>query len=186
MENAYKTSLKSLVLVMSLTFVTLSNVYAETEFSEASAQIQKIISDGEEPLGIVFEIETLDPFALQKITLYVVKQVKRIKQVYPDVDIAVISHGVEEYALTTKASSEYATTQRLLNEMVIQQEVSLHVCGAVAGLKGLEQEDFPNFISYSASGLAQLNDYKALDYTVVVIKALNNQQRKALFEHKEK
>lgn len=66
----------------------------------------------------------------------------------------------------------------------MEQGVSLHVCGAVAGLKGLEQEDFPSFVS--ASGLAQLNDYKVLDYTVVVVKALNNKQRKALFERKEK
>ena len=149
--------------------------------SNVESQIESLLSASETPEGVVFDIETMDPLALQKITPYLLEQVKRVKAAYPESHIAVVSHGVEEYALTSKANVEFSSMHSLLNKMVLEQEVSLHVCGAVAGLKGLEREDFPGFVSFSASGQAQLNDYKALDYVVIVVEVLKDHQRKQLF-----
>lgn len=115
-----------------------------------------------------------------------ISQVKLVKRAYPAVDIAVVSHGAEEFALQKSASTEYADVHNLFNNLVSTQGVSIHVCGAVGGLKQLTQEDFPEFVSYSASGMAQVNDYKSLGYSVVVIKELNKQQRKQLFETPER
>ena len=149
-------------------------------------QVEQLISANVEPEGVVFDIETLDSEALQSLTSYVLSQVDLVKKAYPDVDIAIVSHGAEEFALQTTAQNKYAEIHSLFNELVSSEGVSVHVCGAVGGLKQLTQEDFPDFVSYSASGMAQINDYKALGYSVIVIKELNQQERKQLFETPEK
>ena len=183
------------LIVFSL-FLSAGNAALSTELQENTShdlinnpihpQVEQIIQSNTEPEGVVFEIETLDPKALEILTDYVISQIKLIKRAYPAVDVAVVSHGAEEFALQKSASSEYADVHNLFNNLVSTQGVSVHVCGAVGGLKQLTQEDFPDFVSYSASGLAQVNDYKALGYSVVVIKELNKQQRKQLFETPER
>ncbi|WEJ63614.1 DsrE family protein [Thiomicrorhabdus lithotrophica] len=162
------------------------NTYHDLINNPTHPQVEQIIQSNTEPEGVVFEIETLDSQALETLTDYVISQIRLIKRVYPAVDVAVISHGAEEFALQKSASSEFADVHNMFNNLVSTQGVSIHVCGAVGGLKQLTQEDFPDFVSYSASGLAQLNDYKALGYSVVVIKELNQRQRKQLFEKPER
>jgi intracellular sulfur oxidation DsrE/DsrF family protein len=156
-----------------------------TSLEENHPQVQMILDSSIAPEGVVFEIETLDAVALQNLTPFVLQQINLIKAVFPEVDIAVVSHGVEEFALLKQSQSQFAGLHQLLNDLVAQKGVSVHVCGAVAGLKALAQEDFPDFVSFSASGMAQVNDYKALGYTIVNIQTLAPQQRKQLFEQPE-
>lgn len=151
-------------------------------------QVQALLDQSESPEGVVFEIETLNANALSKLSDYVRRQIGHIREVYPEVDIAVVSHGTELFALQNQAvrnSGQNRTLHQNFERLVGEEAVSLHVCGAVAGLDRLTREDFPAFVSYSASGIAQINDYKALGYAVVVIRQLTEKQRKALFETPE-
>jgi len=155
-------------------------------FDKPHPEVANLIAQNVEPAGVVFEIETLDSEALKTLVPYVVEQVKLVKHKFPDLDIAIVSHGTEEFALQNKSQEKYAGLHNTLSKLVADKGVSMHVCGAVAGLKKLGQEDFPDFVSYSESGLAQINDYKALDYKIIVINQLSNKQRKALFEKPNK
>ena len=148
-------------------------------------EVKAMLDNPEPPEGVVFDIETLDENALKELAPYVREQIKLVKQKYPDVDIAVVSHGAEEFALQKGAAKENADLHSMFSQLS-GEDISIHVCGAVGGLKKLTKEDFPEFVSYSESGLAQINDYKALDYTVIGIKQLNDKQRKDLFEHSDK
>ncbi len=154
--------------------------------SRVHPQVEQLIQSEIEPEGVVFDIETLDPQALQTLTDYVLSQVELVKKAYPTVDIAIVSHGAEEFALQKSAKDKNMDIHNVFNQLVSDKGVSVHVCGAVGGLKQLTQEDFPDFVSYSASGMAQINDYKALGYTVVVIQELSSEERKELFEKPEK
>jgi hypothetical protein len=49
--------------------------------------------------------------------------------------------------------------------------VPVHVCGTYAGWRGLTEEDFPEHINVSASGPAQINDYKSVGYLPIVIRS---------------
>jgi len=159
---------------------------ALTAEHQVHPQVAKLLQANTEPDGVVFDIETLDKNALKPLTTYVITQVELLKKAFPNVDIAMVSHGAEEFSLQTTAKNTYSGTHNLLSELASESGVSVHVCGAVGALKQLTQEDFPDFVSYSASGLAQINDYKALGYSVIVIKQLNNTQRKALFDRPDK
>ena len=149
-------------------------------------QVQSILNNGVEPEGVVFDIETLDANALPKLADYVKQQIRQLKQRFPGLDIAVVSHGAEEFALQKQARQQNENLHHVFSSLVQTDEVSIHVCGAVAGLKQLTQEDFPEFVSYSESGMAQINDYRALGYTIIGIKQLDDKQRKSLFDAPER
>ena len=148
----------------------------------AHADVQALLDRQTEPEGVVFDIETLEPNALPELADYVKQQIQILKQRYPDLDIAVVSHGAEEFALQKNAQSQNPDVHAVFRSLVDNDAVSVHVCGAVAGLKQLTKEDFPDFVSYSESGMAQINDYRALGYIIIGVRQLNDKQRKALFE----
>ena len=175
-----------LVTVWLLAFLFSSLAMAQTRSDKIHPDVAKLLAMKAAPEGVVFDIETLSPNALTEVAPYVRDQIQLIKQKFPDVDIAVVSHGVEEFALEKKAEKQNAELHSIFNQLVDDSGVSVHVCGAVGGLKQLTQDDFPDFVSYSASGMAQLNDYKALGYFVIAIHQLTDSQRKDLFEHKDK
>lgn len=144
--------------------------------------VAELIEQSEPPFGVVFDIETLEHRALTEVLPFVRQQIKRLRQRFPQLDIAIVTHGTEQFALQNSASKDNQALHQTFNRLVANDAINVHVCGAVAGLKELTREDFVDFVDVSASGMAQINDYKALDYTVVPIKQLNSQQRKALFE----
>ncbi|MDX1351366.1 MAG: DsrE family protein [Thiomicrorhabdus sp.] len=158
-----------------------TNVWAQ-EKQAIHPVVQQVIAQSQEPSGVVFDIETLDNDALQQLLPFVRHQISVIRQRFPDIDVAVVSHGTEQFALQKNLTTANAPLQDAFNALVDDSGVSLHVCGAVASLKGLSQEDFADFVDVSASGLAQINDYKAIGYTVIPIKQLTDKERKALFE----
>jgi intracellular sulfur oxidation DsrE/DsrF family protein len=170
-----------------LLIFALCSMAAKAEpLPDVHPQVDVILSEAAAPDGVVFDIETLDANALNTLAPYVRKQIHLIRERFPDVDIAVVSHGAEEFALQKQAQSDNAALHDTFSQLTQSDGVSIHVCGAVGGLKGLSREDFPDFVSYSESGMAQLNDYKALGYQVVIIRQLSDSDRKALFDTPEK
>ncbi|MDR9497599.1 MAG: DsrE family protein [Hydrogenovibrio sp.] len=169
-----------LMLVCSLPMLPWG-AYAES-LPDPHPQVAQLIAGDRAPFGVVFDIETLDAQALPGLADYVSRQIGHLQAQYPDADIAVISHGAEEQALSKQAANDASELHDTFSRLVEDQGVSMHVCGAVAGLKGLEASDFPEFVTFSPSGMAQLNDYKALGYDVITIHSLSEQERKALFD----
>lgn len=167
------------MLVVLLTGFSIGLVQAG---SALTSQVDLILQAKEAPEGIVFDVETLEPNALQTLMPEIQKSVMRLKGAYPEVDIAVVTHGVEEFALQTSQATHHQGLHANLVQMVENSGISVHVCGAVAGLNNLTSEDFPEFVDYSESGMAQINDYKALGYQVIKVKTLTKTQRNKLFD----
>lgn len=180
--------MKTLLLGVFLSvFVFFTNAWAQTQTQyDIHPVVQEIVAQSNAPSGVVFDIETLESGVLPQLLPFVKHQIQLIRQRFPDVDVAVVSHGTEQFALQKKASVDNTLLHQTFSSLVSDEEVSLHVCGAVAGLKGLSQEDFADFVEVSASGLAQINDYKALGFIVIPIKQLTPKERKALFDEPQK
>ena len=47
--------------------------------------------------------------------------------------------------------------------------MDVHVCGTHAGWFDVLPEDFPDYVDVAAAGPAQVNDYRALDYVLIVL-----------------
>jgi sulfur relay (sulfurtransferase) complex TusBCD TusD component (DsrE family) len=56
-----------------------------------------------------------------------------------------------------------------VQQLVREEGVPVHVCGTHAEWRGVTAEQFPEYVDVAAAGPAQINDYRALGYALVVV-----------------
>ncbi|CAA6801042.1 MAG: Unknown protein [uncultured Thiotrichaceae bacterium] len=120
------------------------------------------------PDGVVFElIGNEDDYllnALEKVENYK----KQLQEKFPGLDIAVVSHGSEQFNLTTNNQSK-AKEAHVFVKQLVAEDVPVHICETHASWRGVTAEDFPEYITVSSTGPAQVKDYQELGYTLILI-----------------
>ncbi|NIR97865.1 MAG: hypothetical protein GWO39_07190 [Gammaproteobacteria bacterium] len=132
--------------------------------ADANEQVASLLRAQSAPPGVVFEVVTGDPAGLRRVIPRIKGWVARLHARFPGLGIAVVSHGMEQFALQSSARDSRGEVHRQVRSLVRDEEVSLHVCGTFADWHGVPPESFPDYVGVSASGPAQLNDYEALGY----------------------
>lgn len=126
----------------------------------------EVISLEERPDGVVFEILAPTESNWARLQPKLLQAIEQLNKRWPGIDIAVVSHGNEQFALMTDKASVFPELhQSVLN--LGQQGVDFHVCGTYASWRDIKPDAFPDYVDVSASGPAQINDYKALGYLLV-------------------
>ena len=155
---------------LSLTIFSLLIIFS-TAISAANhqQQIDSIISAKEKPEGVVFEIVSGDSAALSWALPETKKAIEKLRQRFPELPIAVVTHGQEQFALQTANKNQFPKVHSLTESLVKDSGVNLHVCGTYADWHGVEAEEFAKHVNVAPAGPAQINDYIALGYTRVLI-----------------
>jgi len=96
------------------------------------------------------------------------KQSSRLRKKFPDLDIVVVSHGREMFALTAVKQSENLNLKTQVDSLVSQQ-IPVYVCGTYAERKGVSDAEFPENIRVAAEGTSQIKDYINLGYTHILL-----------------
>jgi intracellular sulfur oxidation DsrE/DsrF family protein len=135
----------------------------------ATGGIDALLKADEPPAGVVFEIVSDDRETLGRLLPGLQADIKRLRVRFPGLPVAVVSHGEEQFALTNTHRTKEPELHAIAEAMVSGEDVDLHVCGAHAGWFGLDPGDFPDYVDVSASGPAQINDYRALDYVLITL-----------------
>ena len=130
-------------------------------------QINAVINANEAPPGVVLVIYEYDESALTWIMPRLLYYVTLIHQRFPDLPVAVVSHGEEMLSLTRENAEIYPEVHFDLETLVKELDVVFHVCGSFATLNDLAESDFPDVIDVVPFGPAQVNDYKSLEYVVI-------------------
>ncbi|MEJ2141242.1 MAG: DsrE family protein [Gammaproteobacteria bacterium] len=142
-------------------------------FSSSAAsyldQVSRIISESEAPEGVVFEIVTGEPEGLRWALPEAKKEIERLRAKFPDLDIAVVTHGREQFALQKKHKQRYRKVHSLTESLVKDSGVSLHVCGTYAEWHNVAADEFAEYADVAAAGPAQINDYVKLGYIKILI-----------------
>lgn len=135
----------------------------------AEIKLADILTLQETPAGVIIEIVTGDDkgltWALPKARQYI----EQLRQHFPNLHIAIVTHGREQFALQKNVQAKEKKVHQLTKSL-LKANVQLHVCGTYAGWQGLTSEDFPDYVDVAAAGPAQINDYRALGYLLVVIR----------------
>jgi intracellular sulfur oxidation DsrE/DsrF family protein len=149
----------------------LLSVFLISYFSHASSFItmDEAMALETAPPGIVFEIVTGDNDGLKWALSAVKNNIRKLRERFKDLEIAVVTHGSEQFALTTDNQKNYQESHKVVQDLVSDKNVNLHVCGTFAGWRGKSEEDFPEYVDVSPAGPAQINDYRNLGYLVIVI-----------------
>ncbi|VAW91423.1 hypothetical protein MNBD_GAMMA21-901 [hydrothermal vent metagenome] len=149
-----------------ITLLALSNLSYANPHAE---EIEKILAQKEEPMGVVFEIVTSKSNSLDWALPLVNGYIDKLKNKFPEIDVVIVTHGSEQFALTTDKAKKQ-TKVHSLTQQLNKQGVQLHVCGTYAGWRGLTDEDFPEYVNVAAAGPAQINDYVSVGYQLVIIR----------------
>jgi intracellular sulfur oxidation DsrE/DsrF family protein len=132
-------------------------------------KITKILTLNETPDGVVFELLGSEdneylPNALKKVEAFK----KQLQAKFPKLDIAVVSHGAEQFELTTDNKKDAKESHKLVQRLVAA-DIPVHICETHASWRGVVAEDFPDYITPSPQGPAQIKQYQELGYILVLI-----------------
>jgi len=154
--------------LVSLLLIFQSSVYA-SDYSNLS--VNKILQSTEEPAGVVFELVSWDENTWQWASPMINGLTNQLKTKFPEIDIAVVSHGAEQFQLTKDKQHKQAEVIAQLSELV-EAGVDLHVCGAHSFWRDVPNSAYIDIADVAPSGPAQINDYVKLGYEHVLLQKL--------------
>lgn len=154
-------------LLKTASFITLM-LFTAFSFASDKEDIAKILSESETPDGIVFELIGSDGKYLTTALEKVQKYKQQLQKKFPKLDIAVVSHGSEQFALTTNNGDKNKKAHSAVKRLVAS-DVPVYICETHASWRDVSAEDFPKYVSVAAQGPAQIKQYQELGYILVVI-----------------
>ena len=133
----------------------------------ASAKtVKEILALEEAPPGVVFEILAPNPQQWQRIQPRLMGAIDSLRSAFPDLDLAVVSHGNEQFALTTENESKFPLLHQGVRDLG-ESGVDVHVCETFASWSNVTADAFPDYVDVAPSGPAQINNYVAMGYLLV-------------------
>lgn len=134
-----------------------------------SSEIDDIIARKQAPAGVMFEIVSDEENLLGELLPSVKADISKLRQRFPGIPIAIVTHGTEQFALTSKNRSSEIKAHDLVKTLVESEDVDVHVCGTHAGWYGVTAEDFPDYVDVTAAAPTQIDDYEAIGYELIVL-----------------
>lgn len=131
-------------------------------------EIEQLLAQEDAPFGVVFEIVEGSGDALQWAIPAVNKYVKQLRNRFPDIGLAVVSHGSEQFGLMKSKQKEKAQVHKTVQSLVAS-DVPVHVCGTHASWRGKEAKDFPDYVDVTPAGPTEIRNYEAMGYVLIEI-----------------
>lgn len=136
----------------------------------ASAQIDKLLSLEKAPQGVVFEVVEGNESALSWVLPRIDGYSKKLREKFPGVPIAVVTHGNEQFGLVADFSGPKARSIRKKALNMSEAGTEIHVCGGHAEAKGVSAAAFPEHINVAQSGPAQVRKLMSEGYILVQLR----------------
>jgi intracellular sulfur oxidation DsrE/DsrF family protein len=136
-------------------------------------KINDILKLDEEPTGVVFEIVTGQQHGLEWALPLVKKHIDTLRTRFPKLDVAIVTHGREQFALQ-KQQQKGEKKVHSLSQQLVKEGVPIHICETHAQWRDVTAEDFPEYVNVAAAGPAQINDYVAVGYILIIINKPEN------------
>jgi hypothetical protein len=137
--------------------------------SASNDELDSILASESTPAGVVFEIVDWDDEYLERAIPWVNQQIISLRDQFPGLDIAVVSHGSEQFALLKNADAAYPEIHSNVQRLIRDHDIKLELCLGHAHMRGFDQEDFPDYVDIEASGPSQIAAYESLGYDKVVV-----------------
>jgi len=132
-------------------------------------KIENILALEKAPIGVLFELIGREngkylPEGLKKVEAYKIQ----LKGKFPDIKIAVVTHGAEQFELTKENAIKQSKTHDLVKR-ITAEDVPVHVCANHASWRGKTEIDFPSYVLASSGAGSQMREYEGQGYTRVLI-----------------
>ena len=126
--------------------------------------VNRLIQANDEPVGVVFELIESDKSTWTWAAPMIKDLKDQLKEKYPDIEIAVVSHGREQFQLIKKRAKRQKAAILILEDLVLKEAVNLHVCGTHSSWYDIPESSYIDIVDVAVSGPAKINDYINLGY----------------------
>lgn len=146
----------------------LAPVYAE-DAEETFPELGEIkdLVRMKRPAGVAFHVMDHDTEAYEWVLPRLDKYIEIIRDKWPGLPMAVVSHGDEIFSLTKANEAKYSEFHRRIRDLVQKDRINFQVCGAFAALSGVDESEFADFIEVVPSAPTQISDYRFMGYRVI-------------------
>jgi len=150
--------------------LSIAYLVAATPASAAApdGEVDHILALDKAPPGVVFEVVTGDPGALNSVIPRVSRYAERLRARFPDLPVAVMTHGSEQFSLLASEQGSYSDLHAQVRALSGEGDVDVHVCGNHASWRNNTAEDFPDYVDVASAASAKMREYRGLGYIVVL------------------
>ena len=145
-----------------------ASLTALADQTSAAAAVKRLLQSDKAPAGVVFDIVSRDAKYLDSALASVNQWQEQLHARFPTLDVAVVSHGREQFSLTI-ANQPLEFKANSLAEELLGDDVALHVCGLHATSQGVSADEYPDHIDVAPSGPAKVAEYVDLGYVLIVL-----------------
>mgnify|MGYP001813806172 FL=1 len=131
--------------------------------------IDDLIAQNQRPAGVVIEIVSGDRLLLNTLLPDINEDIQRLRNKYPDLPIAIVTHGQEQFMLTKNNRSEAEQVHGVVEQLAVKDDIEVHVCGTYASWFGVSESDFPKYVDVAPAGPVQINNYEELGYELITL-----------------
>lgn len=132
-------------------------------------EVEQILAMRTPPFGVVFEIAERDEKALRWAIPEVNGYVGKLRSRFPNIGLAVVTHGNEQFALMDEQRSSNQAVHDGVASLV-NNDVPVHVCGTNASWRGKGPDDFPDYVDVTPAGPTEIRSYQAMGYQLVRVR----------------
>ena len=154
------------LIIFTLLFMLLPLTAKATDDQK---EVDYILKMETPPLGVVFEIIEGDVNALKWAIPQVTKFSKQLRDKFPNIAIAVVTHGKEQFGLVKTSEKQNKELQTQVKSLVQNQDIPVHVCGTHASWYGKGEKDFPDYVDVTPAGPTQIANYEDMGYEKIIM-----------------
>jgi intracellular sulfur oxidation DsrE/DsrF family protein len=126
--------------------------------------VNRLMQNNVEPVGVVFELVESDKSSWEWAAPMIQDLRMQLKEKYPEIEIAIVSHGREQFQLIKKRAESQKQAISILEDLVRKDNVNLHVCGTHSSWFDINPNSYLDIVDVTVSGPAKINDYINLGY----------------------
>lgn len=134
-----------------------------------SEQVNTLLEAETAPPGVVFEVISGDESHLVDVLPTIRAHARRLRQRFPQLRVAVLSHGSEQFSLLQSNAGRYGGVHELAAALDGEERMAVQVCGNHASWRGKDAADFPDYVDVVSSAGAALEAYRAAGYVLIVM-----------------
>lgn len=148
------------MFIICITGFAMSGAHADED------EIAAILAMEKAPEGVVFEVVSGDETYIETALHDFKGYQRQLREKFPDIELAIVTHGSEQFALTSTKRDSYPEVHEQV-QSIVADNVPVHICETHAGWRGITAEDFPDYVNVSAQGPVQIRQYQELGYLLV-------------------
>jgi len=157
----------SVVFALILSTDTFARTSLDEEVYPEAQEVEKILASASPPTGVLFNVLEYEEDALEWIAPRIEHYVELLRERFPGLEIVVVSHGDELFALRTEEEWLYKDVHKTIQRLSEKLNVIFHICGAYAMANGVDEGEFPQYVDVVPLATTQIKDYREIGYIVI-------------------